>query len=537
MIKHIYFSGSKRVEVDEIDDIEIQLHISRSSTKSSLKNKPVLGEMEWEDRIGTDIADMSRIQFEAMRKAGFVFIREPVSDDSAASQVKREVPIERDDESDVLRATVVRDSDGDFQACIGDLCVKFDPDLSCNAVKEILTDAGLEVIWEFKFTPHLYEVRGGCSRRFYEFIAEFGQREEVVWVEPVSIGVFIDEDEINGAEQPDVEEPQNKEWHWATTQVDRAWRITEGDGVRIAVIDKGFHADHQEFTSVSGASVYYSLNRPPKVKPISNPSFFHKHQHGTICAGLVAARRDDADKIKGAAPRSNLMLIACPGNHIYVQTTLARAIAYATDPHCISCDANEPGADIISCSFGPKKKNVFSKMSLILKEAFEFATQKGRNGKGISIFWPVGNGNSVHQNYEIVNHHSVIGVGASGFDDRQGNASSGLGLEFLAPGRRVWCMLSNTRNYWISGTSVATPCAAGIAALVLSRNPDLYWDEVRDIMRDSCVKIWCSDRAGCCGVQAEHFGYGRLDALAAVKFAIERQARLLSREQHPNEPG
>jgi subtilisin family serine protease len=86
-------------------------------------------------------------------------------------------------------------------------------------------------------------------------------------------------------------------------------------------------------------------------------------------------------------------------------------------------------------------------------------------------------------------------------------------------------------------TSAATPLSAGICALALSANPDLTWVEVREILRKTAKKIdldstdsiaqWL-DSAGCPAhqtgrppVRSNGFGYGRLDAAAAVEEALK----------------
>jgi subtilisin family serine protease len=76
-----------------------------------------------------------------------------------------------------------------------------------------------------------------------------------------------------------------------------------------------------------------------------------------------------------------------------------------------------------------------------------------------------------------------------------------------------------------SGTSCATAVAAGVGALMLSACPRLKWSEVRDILRDTAVKIdstgqW-RDVDG--ARYSSWYGFGRIDALAAVKAALARR--------------
>lgn len=86
------------------------------------------------------------------------------------------------------------------------------------------------------------------------------------------------------------------------------------------------------------------------------------------------------------------------------------------------------------------------------------------------------------------------------------------------------------------GTSSATPICAGVAALVLSANPDLTYIEAREIMRNSAVKLdlvgthpdgqWLdangnpSVGSGLPAVRSQWYGYGRIDAAAAVNAAL-----------------
>ena len=94
---------------------------------------------------------------------------------------------------------------------------------------------------------------------------------------------------------------------------------------------------------------------------------------------------------------------------------------------------------------------------------------------------------------------------------------------------------ANHRNNF-GGTSSATPLCAGVAALVLSANPELTYIEARQIMRDTAVKFdlantdpsgqWLdangnpSAMSGLPAVKSGWYGYGRIDAAAAVQTAI-----------------
>jgi len=120
----------------------------------------------------------------------------------------------------------------------------------------------------------------------------------------------------------------------------------------------------------------------------------------------------------------------------------------------------------------------------------------------------------------------AISVGAStNFGLRSDYSQFGPDLDFLAPSSggtkeiistdRMSSKGSDPGNYSQSfgGTSAATPMAAGVAALMLSRNPNLTAAQIRTLMRQTCQKI--GDDPYTDG-RNDHYGYGRIDAQAAV---------------------
>ena len=133
---------------------------------------------------------------------------------------------------------------------------------------------------------------------------------------------------------------------------------------------------------------------------------------------------------------------------------------------------------------------------------------------------------------------STIAVGASTeFDLRAQYSQFGQELDLVAPGGgagldiittdRMSAAGYNTRattnddsagdyttgRFALNGTSFAAPLAAGVAALLLSRNPDLSATSIRDMLRNSAAKV-----GGVTYVNGRHdeYGYGRIDARAAL---------------------
>ena len=234
---------------------------------------------------------------------------------------------------------------------------------------------------------------------------------------------------------------------------------------------------------------------------------------------------------------------------------LASALGSQSEADAIAWAADH-GADVISCSWGPEDGDFINPQDprhdkiVALPDqtrlALEYAVEHGRNGKGCVITWAAGNGNESVDQDGYASFNQVIAVGAS--DDR------GKRAPYSDFGKALWCVFpsdhflpSLTKGIWTTdrgggagynpgrvqvgdaeghytnrfgGTSSACPGAAGIAGLVLARNPDLRWDQVKDILARSCEKI---DRAHAEYDARGHsplYGFGRLNALRAVELAL-----------------
>jgi subtilisin-like proprotein convertase family protein len=222
------------------------------------------------------------------------------------------------------------------------------------------------------------------------------------------------------------------------------------------------------------------------------------------------------------------------------------------------------GADVISCSWGPPDgdwwdpddpvHNQVVHLPDSTKAAIDWAVRNGRNGKGCVILWAAGNGNESVDNDGYAGYEKVIAVAACNDKGKKSAYSdfgaavwctfpSSHGSTSLTPG--IWTAdRSGGRGYNIGaaqqgdgagnytnsfgGTSSATPGVAGVAALVLSRNPDLRWDEVKDILKRSADRV---DTAGGQYDPNGHstlYGFGRVNAKKAVELAAPAQPNLVA---------
>ncbi|MGF1992556.1 MAG: S8 family serine peptidase [Nostoc sp. ZfuVER08] len=326
----------------------------------------------------------------------------------------------------------------------------------------------------------------------------------------------------------------------AHANVEAAWKLSDGTGATIAIIDDGVDLDHEEFRS-SGKIV-----APRDVtRKTNDPRPGNEDHHGTACAGVACANGNFG--ASGVAPGAKLMPIR-----------LASALGSQNEADAFVWAAQN-GADVISCSWGPadgvwfEAKDPLHNQKVPLPDstrlAIDFAINNGRNGKGCVVLFAAGNGNESVDNDGYASYQNVIAVAACN--------DYGTRSAYSDFGKAIWCAFpsnhgdtSQTPGIWTTdrsgkvgynsgkvglgdnvgnytnefgGTSSACPGAAGVAALIIARNPNLRWDEVRDIIKRSCDRI---DQAGGkydANGRSPFYGYGRINALKAVELAKPNQ--------------
>jgi Subtilase family len=429
------------------------------------------------------------------------------------------------------------------------LFVKFFDDENRDDCLEVLREEGLTIKQELPYATNAFFVAApeGSGQKVFEIANRLLRREGVEYCNPELVRRLAQRDIF----------PQ--QWHLKTTtvggqlisasaNVEAAHAITDGEGVTIAIIDTGTDIDHDEFSSQGKlvASQDTSANDDDP-RPGGRDE-----NHGTACAGVACG--DGKFGASGVAPQARLM----PIRMISQLGSQAEANAFYW--------AAENGADVISCSWGPADGRWWdpndplhdAEVSLpdSTRLALDYAVTRGRDGKGCVVLFAAGNGNESVDNDGYASYERVLAVAAcndrslrsvySDHGDAVFCAFPSNDFEFpeenrpapLTPG--IWTTDRTGRPGYsdddytnsFGGTSSACPGAAGVAALVLSCNPSLTTDQVRDVLRRSCEQI---DRQG--GTYDEHghsplYGYGRLNAESAVRSVGGQTRRVHGRRVH-----
>lgn len=350
--------------------------------------------------------------------------------------------------------------------------------------------------------------------------------------------------------------------------VEQAWDITRGNrAIVVAIMDDSVDLRHPDFQGM-GKIVAPRDFKDNDFMPLPNEA---EDNHGTACAGVAVAEENGTGAV-GVAPGCALMPIRTSGylDDDTVEELFQWAVA--------------KGAAVISCSWGPAA--VYFPLSLRQRGALTYAATKGRNGRGCVIVFAAGNANrptnssvpeqgwprnllqgSVAWLNGFAAHPDVITVAASTSLSRKSaysnwgkeisvcgpsnNAPPGVGLQELGyvytppevrgslPGLGI--VTTDRLGYEgyapgdfdseFGGTSSACPLVAGVAALVLSANPDLTAAEVKQLLQQTADKIvdpnpdpqfgyrkGTYESSGRC----DWFGYGKVNAFKAVQAATQR---------------
>ncbi len=515
-MERYYYKRDQKIAVEELPDVRA-VHLSVDERGVSAAAEADLGASAMDavrSTVGADTPDDALTAFE---NANWRFVRpsETLMRSLTASEA---VP------GAEAVGKVLRRSDGSVAIATNRLNVQLKPELSEHECKTILSEKDLHVRMKLAFAPNLYEVDANGREDALQASVELHDDPRFTFAEP-SLTEHIPQ--RFSPTDPDY----MNQWQWRNTgqsggtagadvHAEAAWDVTRGAGVRVAVIDNGFDADHEDLApGVSAMSGFYTAAGGFVQGTAGMPD----NNHGTFCAGMVGARQNNGHGGCGAAPQSELMLIAALGDQVGTQTTLARAVAYAGNPQTeVPGSSPGDGADILVSSLGPNGADW--DLTTTLDLAIEEVAANGRSGRGLAIFWAASNGANVDVTLdEVVSHPDVIAVVRSNRNDREDNAARGSSVELIAPGVDVYSTRSGDTYGTSTGTSFAAPCAAGCAALALSVNLNLTRDQLREVMRRSADKIGgvTYDANG----HNDDYGFGRVNALEAVRQA--RHPRLV----------
>ena len=245
-----------------------------------------------------------------------------------------------------------------------------------------------------------------------------------------------------------------------------AWNYSTGKNIKIAILDEGVDMNHIDLAANIGNLSYDAVTH-------SSPNI-NQDAHGTHCAGIAAAVKDNGILIAGVAPEATIVPIRISFG-VDEPNLLSRADGITW--------AYQNGVDIISNSW---KSIHFD----AIDEAIENAFRYGRNGKGCVVVFASGNEHKDSVDFPANCNDTILAVGAINRNGvRPSFSNYGTELDIVAPGLSILSTVLNDTTDVMSGTSMACPHVAGVAALILERNSELTVNQVNSIINSNAKKI------------------------------------------------
>ncbi|MEU0102544.1 S8 family serine peptidase [Streptomyces sp. NPDC006267] len=285
-----------------------------------------------------------------------------------------------------------------------------------------------------------------------------------------------------GGAQPAAADTQSKQWYLSAMQAEDMWKVTTGEGVKVAVIDTGVNP--------STPSLRGRVLKGVDVTGAPGDETDDYRGHGTTMAELIAGTGKGGG-LKGLAPGAEIIPVRMSDVGFMTKRNtvigdIKKAIRAAADSD----------AQIISVSMADD----FSQREE--HEAVKYAESKGK-----LVIAGVGNeGNKENWKQYPASYPEVVGVASA---DRQGKVSyysqhSGS-VDVASPGSDIpkWCD-STFQSYCDGdgGTSAATAIASASAALIWSLHPDWTANQVLNVLFDTASRDWKD------GERSEYLGHG-----------------------------
>ncbi len=376
-----------------------------------------------------------------------------------------------------------------------------------------------------QLTVGCLDLPDGMSER--QVAAQLATFPQVEWAHP---NYLFDATPELIPNDPALNDPANdyaKRWHLEKMSVFDAWAIqSDSSNVMIAVLDSGIDIEQNDLAAnvwtnnaeVPGNKVDDDHNG--KIDDIHGWDFYGDDadvssrlpssggDHGTAVAGIAAARMNNGIGSAGVAGTSPVLPVRINNNETVSARALSNAIVYAYNMSL----SNPIDHLVINLSQNLdkylrqlKKEGVEEQNSFVA--ALDYAYEQG-------VLIVASAGNQGAPNTPRQQFGQVLFVAATDQDDhlwttKNGGSNYGWGIDLAAPGEAIYTITGQT----VTGTSVAAPNVAGVAALVWAHNPDWTRDQVVAQLMGTAIDI--SNVPGN-SRYGDGLGNGRVDAYKAL---------------------
>lgn len=312
------------------------------------------------------------------------------------------------------------------------------------------------------------------------------------------------------------------QWSLSSISAPSAWESSTGSGVVVAVIDAGCDVTHPDLNNRI-AGMYDTVSGKSEASDVADVTDASStiYSHGTHVAGIIAAEGISGGT-SGIAPDATLFIIRAlhRSGSSYQANSSDIIAAYQ---HIITQKNAGMNIRIANMSLGSKRSGTLDSNDAGVMKKIDEAY------KNYSILTVTAAGNYdggvPYKCYPCDFSNNLLGVinleQSTGSDVKR-NTNSNYNLagtrtkSVSAPGTSITSTIVGGQYATKSGTSMASPCVAGVAALVLSERPELSAEQVANIVCSSTKDL---ETAGF----DVYTGYGEVNASSAVSMAANRQ--------------
>ncbi|WP_037682682.1 type VII secretion-associated serine protease mycosin [Streptomyces cellulosae] len=290
-----------------------------------------------------------------------------------------------------------------------------------------------------------------------------------------------------------------QQWALDAMHTREAWRVTQGAGITVAVLDTGVEADHPDLVGnvLTGKDlVGFGAQEGDAAWAV----------HGTAMAGIIAGHGHgpgNADGVLGIAPEAKIL----PVRVILEDDDPARAKARSTRGNALADGirwAADHGADVINLSLGDDSSSAHPEPAE--DEAVQYALKKGS-----VVVASAGNGGEKgdHISYPAAYPGVIAATAVDRFGTRASFSTRRWYATVSAPGEKVVIAAPDHKYYEGWGTSAASAFVSGAVALIRAAHPDLTPAQIKKLLEDTA-------RNSPAGGRDDSRGFGFIDPSAAL---------------------
>ncbi len=301
----------------------------------------------------------------------------------------------------------------------------------------------------------------------------------------------------------------SKQWHLTQINAPDAWdtETAENKDVRIAIVDTGVDLNHPDINVLKNLGKDYIGNLGGAPNTSGNGNDHEGVPHGTACAGLAAAKTNNGTGVSASCwgcPIIPIRLISDSWREYAGAGATLEALKYAVDN----------GAWVVSNSWGAQDTDNRGNCTNVpadnnSSQGVDYGRTNGRGGKGTIFLWAAGNSHCNTNLNSFLKDNDFLTVSAlSSSGSMESYSNYGTEIDISAgAGNNTTDIQGNTYGYacsaynclgsldsagdytsGMSGTSAATPVAAGAVALMLAANPDLTFSGAMNCVKSSARK-------------------------------------------------